>query len=185
MNGEKRSRVLNGNDCEKTSLTCKFEVYRVWMYTHIPCRRENRRQISRLQEWALLLTSERGLWPHSNTRRLWRLDETEGPHRIRFVTMLLTTFVWCLIMVHIGKNWNRKMTKLLVREWTGMCTPAIFKYLTTFSPSCSLKFRLGLKQRLMRFLLQIWKVGRITLVAPPSKLLLIYGDRPSVSRGGC
>lgn len=29
--------------------------------------------------------SERGLWPE-NTQRLWRLDETEGPHRIRCVS---------------------------------------------------------------------------------------------------
>ncbi|KAF8962103.1 beach-domain-containing protein [Flammula alnicola] len=44
--------------------------------------RENRRQVSRLTEWKNLLTSERGLWPH-NQPILWRLDETEGPHRIR------------------------------------------------------------------------------------------------------
>ncbi|KAF8184760.1 hypothetical protein BJ912DRAFT_973913 [Pholiota molesta] len=44
--------------------------------------RENRRQVSRLTEWTNLLTSERGLWPHAEIT-LWRLDETEGPHRIR------------------------------------------------------------------------------------------------------
>ncbi|KAJ8689982.1 beige protein-like 1 [Pleurotus ostreatus] len=44
--------------------------------------REHRRQISRLGDWALLLESERGLWPHCDDR-LWRLDETEGPQRIR------------------------------------------------------------------------------------------------------
>ncbi|KAF4607270.1 hypothetical protein EYR38_001331 [Pleurotus pulmonarius] len=44
--------------------------------------REHRRQISRLNDWALLLESERGLWPHCDVR-LWRLDETEGPQRIR------------------------------------------------------------------------------------------------------
>ncbi|KAF8885379.1 hypothetical protein CPB84DRAFT_1837906 [Gymnopilus junonius] len=44
--------------------------------------RENRRQVSRLTEWTNLLTSERGLWPRK-TSVLWRLDETEGPHRIR------------------------------------------------------------------------------------------------------
>ncbi|KAF5339895.1 hypothetical protein D9611_009101 [Ephemerocybe angulata] len=44
--------------------------------------REHRRQIARLSEWSNLLTSERGLWP-DNIQRLWRLDETEGPHRIR------------------------------------------------------------------------------------------------------
>ncbi|KAF5370942.1 hypothetical protein D9615_009793 [Tricholomella constricta] len=44
--------------------------------------RETRRQISALYEWTHLLTSERGLWPDQSTR-LWRLDETEGPYRIR------------------------------------------------------------------------------------------------------
>ncbi|KAG6916308.1 hypothetical protein DXG01_007465 [Tephrocybe rancida] len=44
--------------------------------------RETRRQISSLHEWANLLTSERGLWPDNGTRS-WRLDETEGPYRIR------------------------------------------------------------------------------------------------------
>ena len=37
-----------------------------------------------MQEWTYLLTSERGLWPHHESF-LWRLDETEGPHRIRCV----------------------------------------------------------------------------------------------------
>ncbi|PPQ75051.1 hypothetical protein CVT24_010464 [Panaeolus cyanescens] len=44
--------------------------------------REHRRQISRLTDWTKLLTSERGLWPHRENI-LWRLDETEGPNRIR------------------------------------------------------------------------------------------------------
>ncbi|GLB40924.1 putative WD40 repeats [Lyophyllum shimeji] len=44
--------------------------------------RETRRQISALYEWTHLLTSERGLWPDQGQRQ-WRLDETEGPHRIR------------------------------------------------------------------------------------------------------
>ncbi|KAF8882140.1 hypothetical protein BD779DRAFT_1544178 [Infundibulicybe gibba] len=44
--------------------------------------REHRRQISRLFVWTHHLTSERGLWPGEETRS-WRLDETEGPHRIR------------------------------------------------------------------------------------------------------
>ncbi|KAF5354041.1 hypothetical protein D9756_006953 [Leucocoprinus leucothites] len=46
--------------------------------------RETRRQVSQLQDWTELLTSERGLWP-TPENRLWRLDETEGPNRIRFV----------------------------------------------------------------------------------------------------
>ncbi|THV04025.1 beach-domain-containing protein [Dendrothele bispora CBS 962.96] len=45
--------------------------------------RENRRQVSRLYEWTHTLTSERGLWYDDDEKILWRLDETEGPHRIR------------------------------------------------------------------------------------------------------
>ncbi|KAG7440786.1 beach-domain-containing protein [Guyanagaster necrorhizus] len=44
--------------------------------------REHRRQISRLYEWNNALLSERGLWPKTEPI-LWRLDETEGPHRVR------------------------------------------------------------------------------------------------------
>ncbi|KAK0186450.1 beach-domain-containing protein [Armillaria mellea] len=44
--------------------------------------REYRRQISRLYEWSNTLSSERGLWPKTEVC-LWRLDETEGPHRVR------------------------------------------------------------------------------------------------------
>ncbi|KAL0958994.1 hypothetical protein HGRIS_014308 [Hohenbuehelia grisea] len=44
--------------------------------------REHRRQIARLQDWSSLLDSERGLWSRCN-KRLWRLDETEGPQRVR------------------------------------------------------------------------------------------------------
>lgn len=44
--------------------------------------RETRRQISCLHGWSDLLTAERGLWP-SQGKRLWKLDETEGPYRIR------------------------------------------------------------------------------------------------------
>ncbi|EKM53226.1 uncharacterized protein PHACADRAFT_210920 [Phanerochaete carnosa HHB-10118-sp] len=45
--------------------------------------REQRRQISRLTEWATVLTTERGLWAPPETDRKWRLDETEGPYRVR------------------------------------------------------------------------------------------------------
>ncbi|KAJ8072576.1 beige protein-like 1 [Marasmius tenuissimus] len=46
--------------------------------------RENRRQIARIQDWTHALTAERGLWPNPETKNpLWRLDETEGPQRIR------------------------------------------------------------------------------------------------------
>ncbi|KAF8344869.1 hypothetical protein F5887DRAFT_1061981 [Amanita rubescens] len=44
--------------------------------------REYRRQVPRLHDWTLTLTSERGLWPQPRPK-MWRLDETEGPHRIR------------------------------------------------------------------------------------------------------
>ncbi|KAF9267665.1 beach-domain-containing protein [Marasmius fiardii PR-910] len=46
--------------------------------------RESRRQISRLQDWTRGLIAERGLWPDpSHNSPLWRLDETEGPQRVR------------------------------------------------------------------------------------------------------
>ncbi|KAL1744917.1 beach-domain-containing protein [Schizophyllum fasciatum] len=44
--------------------------------------REDRRQATSLYDWVHILTSERGLWPEHRTRH-WRLDETEGPHRVR------------------------------------------------------------------------------------------------------
>ncbi|KAK2463985.1 hypothetical protein APHAL10511_004036 [Amanita phalloides] len=44
--------------------------------------REYRRQVPRLQDWSMTLSSERGLWPERQSH-VWRLDETEGPHRIR------------------------------------------------------------------------------------------------------
>ncbi|KAL1717715.1 beach-domain-containing protein, partial [Schizophyllum commune] len=44
--------------------------------------REDRRQAASLYDWVHILTSERGLWPEHRTRH-WRLDETEGPHRVR------------------------------------------------------------------------------------------------------
>ncbi|OCH84794.1 beach-domain-containing protein [Obba rivulosa] len=45
--------------------------------------REHHRQVSALTEWALSLTTERGLWAKDGLARRWRLDETEGPHRVR------------------------------------------------------------------------------------------------------
>lgn len=44
--------------------------------------REDRRQAASLYDWVYILTSERGLWPEHRPRH-WRLDETEGPHRVR------------------------------------------------------------------------------------------------------
>lgn len=44
--------------------------------------REERRQAARFYDWNIYLTSERGLWQEDQPH-LWRLDETEGPHRVR------------------------------------------------------------------------------------------------------
>ncbi|KAH8809671.1 beach-domain-containing protein [Flagelloscypha sp. PMI_526] len=44
--------------------------------------KETRRQVARLYECLDALTSERGLWAHEKTS-VWRMDETEGPHRVR------------------------------------------------------------------------------------------------------
>ncbi|EMD36591.1 hypothetical protein CERSUDRAFT_115625 [Gelatoporia subvermispora B] len=45
--------------------------------------REHQRQVSALTEWASSLTTERGLWAKAGVARRWRLDETEGPYRVR------------------------------------------------------------------------------------------------------
>ena len=47
------------------------------------CRREEHRQVASLTEWSTLLTAERGLWPGASAAPKWRLDETEGPYRVR------------------------------------------------------------------------------------------------------
>lgn len=51
-------------------------------------RREHHRQISALTEWSTSLTAERGLWETTNVAEHWRLDETEGPYRVRWVQRL-------------------------------------------------------------------------------------------------
>jgi hypothetical protein len=53
--------------------------------SHLIClfRKEQNRQVSRLNDWMIPLTSERGLWEIPNLHRAWRLDETEGPYRVR------------------------------------------------------------------------------------------------------
>lgn len=77
---------LNGKGLGKVLWTCKFSpLTGLQLLPHISFRREHHRQVLRLNEWALNLTSERGLWAHSGRQRAWRLDETEGPYRIRFV----------------------------------------------------------------------------------------------------
>ncbi|KAI0273049.1 beach-domain-containing protein [Russula aff. rugulosa BPL654] len=45
--------------------------------------KEQNRQVSRLNDWIIPLSSERGLWEIPNAHRAWRLDETEGPYRVR------------------------------------------------------------------------------------------------------
>lgn len=45
--------------------------------------RENYRQMTRLVEWVSPLVMERGLWAVQDQHHLWRLDETEGPCRVR------------------------------------------------------------------------------------------------------
>ncbi|KAI0317827.1 beach-domain-containing protein [Amylostereum chailletii] len=44
---------------------------------------EDNRQKARLTEWVVPLTMERGLWEIPGAHRVWQLDETEGPYRIR------------------------------------------------------------------------------------------------------
>lgn len=50
--------------------------------------RENNRQLSAMSEWKLPLSTERGLWCRCDQNRLWRLDETEGPFRVRYVNKI-------------------------------------------------------------------------------------------------
>ncbi|OSD07923.1 beach-domain-containing protein [Trametes coccinea BRFM310] len=45
--------------------------------------REYHRQIASLTEWSSVLTTERGLWAKPDSAPRWRLDETEGPYRVR------------------------------------------------------------------------------------------------------
>ncbi|KZT25814.1 beach-domain-containing protein [Neolentinus lepideus HHB14362 ss-1] len=45
--------------------------------------REHRRQVSRLHQWILVLDCERSLWAQPESLKFWRLDETEGPYRVR------------------------------------------------------------------------------------------------------
>ncbi|KAH9919489.1 beach-domain-containing protein [Epithele typhae] len=45
--------------------------------------REHNRQIAALTDWSTVLTTERGLWARPDIKPSWRLDETEGPYRVR------------------------------------------------------------------------------------------------------
>ena len=50
--------------------------------------RENQRQIAGLTDWVKIATNERGLWANTTAEPQWRLDETEGPYRVRFVASI-------------------------------------------------------------------------------------------------
>ncbi|KAI0646236.1 beach-domain-containing protein [Trametes meyenii] len=45
--------------------------------------REHHRQVASLTEWSTVLTTERGLWAKPDEVPQWRLDDTEGPYRVR------------------------------------------------------------------------------------------------------
>ncbi|KAG2346496.1 beach-domain-containing protein [Suillus weaverae] len=44
---------------------------------------EKRRRVASFEESVSASTTERDLWPHLARKRVWKLDETEGPHRVR------------------------------------------------------------------------------------------------------
>ncbi|KIK43894.1 hypothetical protein CY34DRAFT_788831 [Suillus luteus UH-Slu-Lm8-n1] len=44
---------------------------------------EKRRRITSFEEYVSALTTERDIWLHIARKRVWKLDETEGPHRVR------------------------------------------------------------------------------------------------------
>lgn len=46
-------------------------------------QKELQRQAERHVEWRTFLHSEHGIWPRPSERYLWRLDDTEGPFRVR------------------------------------------------------------------------------------------------------
>lgn len=45
--------------------------------------RENQRQIASLTDWVKIVTNERGLWANPTAEPQWKLDDTEGPYRVR------------------------------------------------------------------------------------------------------
>ncbi|THH31660.1 hypothetical protein EUX98_g2544 [Antrodiella citrinella] len=67
------------NDWRKTVIATEKKRLR----KNILDLREEHRQITSLTEWSTLLTVERGLWPGVASAPKWRLDETEGPYRVR------------------------------------------------------------------------------------------------------
>ncbi|KAG2136966.1 uncharacterized protein EDB93DRAFT_1253823 [Suillus bovinus] len=44
---------------------------------------EKRRRVASFEENVSASTTERDIWPHMAGKRVWKLDETEGPHRVR------------------------------------------------------------------------------------------------------
>lgn len=46
-------------------------------------QKEFNRQAERYVEWRTILHSEHGIWPRPTGKYLWRLDDTEGPFRVR------------------------------------------------------------------------------------------------------
>lgn len=55
---------------------------------------EKRRRITSFEECVSALTTERDMWPHIARKRVWKLDETEGPHRVRIkMESLMESFV--------------------------------------------------------------------------------------------
>lgn len=52
-------------------------------------RQEKRRRVASFEENVSVSTTERDIWSHSARKRVWKLDETEGPHRVRSVSFSL------------------------------------------------------------------------------------------------
>ncbi|KAG2033253.1 hypothetical protein BDR03DRAFT_935719 [Suillus americanus] len=44
---------------------------------------EKRHRVASFEESVSASTTERDIWPHIVRKRVWKLDETEGPHRVR------------------------------------------------------------------------------------------------------
>lgn len=112
----KTIQVSERKRLRKTVLDLCVVLYCLLPYIHtfLCSRRETQRQISCLYEWVHLLTSERGLWPRQETR-LWRLDETEGPYRIRCVAETIHCAPLWLSYLLAEKNLNPKMIKSRAR----------------------------------------------------------------------
>ena len=56
--------------------------------------RENQRQVAGLTDWVKIVTNERGLWANTTAEPEWKLDETEGPYRVRFVASPARSTLW-------------------------------------------------------------------------------------------